>query len=343
MGVSVSMAKRYHVHVCYATDDLVSERSILMQKMAKRCFFTWSLLDTSAMNTNYSRQQIDECDYVFFLVGSQYGSLAASGVSYLHLDFIYANTKQKPMLALLLENPSKSLAEPEDLAQHNKNVYNQRKLKDFRDSIINTCDNVYEFTSNADFANQLNTGFNHLVESHVCHGWTPSNTAGNVKNLTSPSGMNTADNSGEFAALGIEKTQLQDTLTLKYRVQAFKDGNFKEMYLHEEMSWGTLLSIIADAIRMPANEDVIAKTLHEYLDAGALEKVRKTMPEAHAAARSQINSKDVQTIKLQLAANDWLTTADYTASGKKLLILTPQGARQVTQWRGVVERMKVYS
>lgn len=39
------------------------------------------------------------------LLGSQYGEQSVSGVGYMHLEYIYAMTKQKPVIVFMHEDP----------------------------------------------------------------------------------------------------------------------------------------------------------------------------------------------------------------------------------------------
>ncbi|MFX6717062.1 DUF4062 domain-containing protein, partial [Acinetobacter baumannii] len=49
--------------------------------------------------------QIDECDYVILLLGSQYGEQSISGVSYLSLEYEYALSQAKPIIVFMHEQP----------------------------------------------------------------------------------------------------------------------------------------------------------------------------------------------------------------------------------------------
>ncbi len=48
-------------------------------------FFSWGLEQRTPLNTAFARRQIDDCDYVVILLGSQYGEQSVSGVGYMHL------------------------------------------------------------------------------------------------------------------------------------------------------------------------------------------------------------------------------------------------------------------
>lgn len=331
--------KRYHVHVCYASKDLATERSILMQKFSDDCFFTWNLIESNASASNYSRHQIDICDYVIFLIGGVYGSLSASGVSYLHLEYIYTTTKQKPMIVLMHEKPTLT---DSDLSQDKSNVnYHERKLKDFREHVKRDSNNLHFFNSNVDFINKVMPAFKELTIRFERAGWVQGSqqkTAVQPQEATPQRSL--LDTTGELELLGITKVGLNDIVSLSYKVQAFQGGNFRELTLSKDMAWGDVLNIVADDIRMPVPEDVFGRILNDYLDSHALKDVQTVMPAAHAAARSSMLAKDMQRIKLQFAANEWMQTTEAATTGKKQVMLTPQGARHVTQWRGVMVRIR---
>lgn len=342
------MEKRYHVHVCYATDDLMQERSIMMQKLAERCFFTFSLHDNHAVANNYSRHQIDSCDYVFFLVGKEYGRLAASGVSYLHLDFIYANTKQKKILTLVSEmsNNMPSLDAIGKVGDSAK-IYNKRKLVDFRRSLLNDCDNYHVFSSRVDFAGKVMAAFSKLTDEHPARGWVPYERKTEIKpkitKAPEPDDAGYPQDTAEFVALGFEEVSANDSFTCRYSAHAYTGGNLKEVFLEKTLIWGDLLNIVADNIRMPASEDNLIKLLNDFLEKTALQDIKPKMPGAHAATRCQIISEDAYKIKLQLLSNNWVRTAGKTSNGKSYFILTPGGARQVSHWRSVIEKMKTHT
>lgn len=310
-----------------------------MQKFADECFFTWNLIESNASSSNYSRHQIDICDYVIFLIGGVYGSLSASGVSYLHLEYIYTTTKHKPMIVLMHEKPTLT---DSDLGQDKGNVnYHERKLKDFREHVKRDCGNLHMFNSNVDFINKVKPAFARLTTEFERSGWIKGSKSKASKSAAdSPLQRNVIDTTGELELLGIAKVGLNDILSLSYKVQAFQGGNFRELIMTRDMAWGDVLDIVADDLRMPVAEDVFARLLNDYLDKHGINDVRVVMPNAHAVARSSIFARDIQRIRLQFAANEWLQTTELGTTGKKQLMLTPQGARQVTQWRGVMVRMR---
>ena len=105
-GVFVS-DKRYQVFVSSTYSDLQSERRLLTQILpVLGCLPCGLELNPSGVSAWAAiKKLIDESVYYVLLVGSRYGSLSPSGVSYTHMEYVYAATKQKPILVLMHEAP----------------------------------------------------------------------------------------------------------------------------------------------------------------------------------------------------------------------------------------------
>lgn len=92
---------RYHIHVCLVKNEQPELENALQIALADSYFLTWDLNGTPANFMDYTRKQIDRCDYVLFVLGDSYGNLSPSGVSYLHLSYVYATTKRKTLFTLI--------------------------------------------------------------------------------------------------------------------------------------------------------------------------------------------------------------------------------------------------
>ena len=97
--------KRYQVFITTSGKEMQPERMVVSQTLIGMGFFSWGLEQRTPLSTAFARRQIDDCDYVLLLLGSQYGEQSVSGVSYLHLEYIYAVTKQKPIIVFMHESP----------------------------------------------------------------------------------------------------------------------------------------------------------------------------------------------------------------------------------------------
>ncbi len=96
--------KRYQVFISTSGSEMQPERIVVSQTLVGMGFFSWGLEQRTPLSTTFARRQIDDCDYVVVILGSQYGEQSVSGVGYMHLEYIYAVTKQKPIIAFIHED-----------------------------------------------------------------------------------------------------------------------------------------------------------------------------------------------------------------------------------------------
>lgn len=109
--------KRYQVFISTSGSDMQPERIVLAQTLVGMGF-SWGLEQRTPLTTAFARRQIDDCDYVVILLGSQYGEQSVSGVGYMHLEYIYAVSKQKPIIVFMHEQPE---ARAQELYDQNQN------------------------------------------------------------------------------------------------------------------------------------------------------------------------------------------------------------------------------
>ncbi|MGB9039938.1 MAG: hypothetical protein WCC23_15710, partial [Acinetobacter calcoaceticus] len=98
----------------------------------------------------------------------------------------------------------------------------------------------------------------------------------------------------------------QDIFAFEYQIQAFQDGNFKELKRQRQMTWSQLLSVLAKRFETAMPEENFAACLNEYLNQAGLEDVRQELPRAHAVACAQINHKALFRIKNQMQSQGWI-------------------------------------
>lgn len=72
------------------------------------------------------------------LLGSQYGEQSVSGVSYMHLEYIYAVTKQKPVIVFMHDAP-----ESRDAALQDTKPELKEKFNEFRKQLQHEIDQVF--------------------------------------------------------------------------------------------------------------------------------------------------------------------------------------------------------
>lgn len=332
--------KRYQVFISTSGPDMQPERIALAQTLVGMGFFSWGLEQRTPLSTAFARRQIDDCDYVVFLLGSQYGEQSVSGVSYMHLEYIYAVTKQKPMMVFMHEQPE---TRAEALQEQRAEL--QKRFCDFRKQLQQEVDQVFYYRQLRDLEMAVRLNMPQMLERYPVVGWVrPQNTQrlqdeidhlkAKLVQLETELGTRTHD-----PFLNLPKVASHDLLSFDYQLHAYQDGNFKELKLQRKLTWAQLLTVLSATFKAPTPEEYFSKALNEYLNETGLPDARAEMPRAHAVARAQINIRTLHNIKLQMRQNDWIVPCGRDERQRMLWKLTAKGQRLVSHHPQNFERI----
>lgn len=341
----VPTKQRYHIHICIVRNEKPELENALQQALSDRYFLTWDLIGHPATFMDYSRQQIDRCDYLLFVLGNGYGYISPSGVSYLHLSYIYAATKRKPMLALV--------------KTHSTSVTFTRQRLDLASLIQrDQGESVMAFYQVADVIAQLDDALHTLLSARPQRGWTRagyaiSHDAALSASVTTATSVSTDGDKGDYlfsqpstpslfypkslsdntpsqdeADRGIPPAvdanlMAQDTRVLvNYSAHAYQDGNLQDIMAAHTFTWGEIIELLRE-LPTPFSSDMMQRRLNESLKPAALVEAKKTRPNVHAVSRCQINAVDFQWVKKQLTDNQWLLAAKESRMGRELWQINP--------------------
>lgn len=336
--------KRYQVFISTSGKDMQPERMTLSQTLVGMGFFSWGLEQRTPLSTAFARRQIDDCDYMILLLGSQYGEQSVSGVGYMHLEYIYAVTKQKPIIVFMHEDP-----DSRESCLHDEKPELKNKFKDFRKLLQNEVDQVFTYRSLRDLELSVRFNMSQMLERYPVQGWVrPQNTQAlhdeidqlkaKLVQLETESGKRQVD-----PFLSVTKAAMHDTFSFEYRMHAYQDGNFKELKIQKNMTWAQLLQLLGSHFINPTPEEFFTKAINDHLNENGLADAREQMPRAHAVARSQINIRALHNVKMQMRQNDWIVPTgrddrqrmlwQLTAKGQKLFDSNMLDSDRVSQFR----------
>ena len=334
--------KRYQVFISTSGREMQPERIVLSQTLVGMGFFSWGLEQRTPLSTAFARRQIDDCDYVVILLGSQYGEQSVSGVSYMHLEYIYAVTKQKPIIVFMHEDPLSR-----DLSLQDEKPELQEKFLEFRKVLQQQADQIFTYRTMRDLEMAVRLNMSHMLERYPVSGWgRPQNTQllhdevdrlkAKIEQLETEVGKREVD-----PFLSLPKVLMHEVFSFEYRMHAYQDGNFKELKVQKKLTWMQLLNILGSVFVNPTPEEYFSKCINEYLNTNGLEDARLEMPRAHAVARAQINIRALHSIKMQMRQNDWIAQSgrddrqrmlwQLTAKGQKLLASKPLENHRIVQ------------
>ncbi|BCT90340.1 DUF4062 domain-containing protein [Acinetobacter variabilis] len=320
--------KRYQVFISTSGAEMQPERIILSQTLVGMGFFSWGLEQRTPLNTAFARRQIDDCDYVVILLGSQYGEQSVSGVGYMHLEYIYAVTKQKPIIVFMHEDPASR-----DPSLHDTKPELQEKFKEFRQLLQQEADQVFCYRTLRDLEMAVRLNMPQMLERYPVSGWVrPQNTQAlhdeidqlkaKVAQLERDGGTREVD-----PFLSLPKVSMHEVFSFEYRMHAYQDGNFKELKVQKRLTWAQLLAILGSTFINPTPEEFFSKRMNEYLNETGLADARAEMPRAHAVARAQINIRALHSLKLQMRQNDWIVPSGRDDRQRLLWQITPKAQK----------------
>lgn len=324
--------KRYHVFICTSGADMQAERVVLSQALVSQGFFSWGLEHRTPLTTAFARRQIDDCDYFVLLLGSCYGELSASGVSYMQLEYIYAVTKQKPILILMHEAPD---SRPEELQESTDE--SKAKFREFRLQLQRERDVVATYRNTRDMEMAIRHVMPQMIERYPAAGWVRPQNNQQLQEEIEQLKCKIAQLEATSHAvkvdpfLQIPKVQREELFAFDYRVHAYQDGGFKELHLQRKMTWGNILAVLGPGFNPAAPEDNFIKVMNEYLNQTALIDVREFLPGAQSIARSQMNVRALHTIKMQLKHNDWIAPVGRNEKQHLLWAITPTGEQALLE------------
>src|SRR5207253_9330101 len=113
------MEKRYQVFVSSTFEDLQMERTEVMQALLELdCIPSGMELFPAADEDQWTliKRVIDDCDYYIVIIAGRYGSSGPDGKSYTQMEYEYAISKSKPVIAFLHADPGKIQADKTDPA-----------------------------------------------------------------------------------------------------------------------------------------------------------------------------------------------------------------------------------
>ena len=300
--------KRYQVFISTSGADMQPERFVLSQTLIGMGYFSWGLEQRTPLSTSFARRQIDDCDYVVLLLGSQYGELSVSGSSYFQLEYMYAKQQQKPVIVFMHARPEERKAE---LQEQKPEL--QKKFQDFREQLVKEVDLVIQYRTLRELELAIRSNMPQLVERYPALGWVRPQPEQELNDETEQLKQRIEQLEQELGKkqvdpfLDMPKVAMHDFFAFDYRAHVYQDGNLSDLRMNRRITWAQLLTVLGPIFKTPSPEDLFSRRLNDFLNESGLKDAQMQMPRAHAISRSQINIRALHNIKLQMKYNDWIT------------------------------------
>ncbi len=241
---------------------------------------------------DYSWHCVNACDYAFVLIGDSYGTLTQTGVSQLHVSYLNAKTKRKPLVVFIKKNNTPS-----------------PRLADFINTLKKDGNTIVYFEDNETLTELIKKAHTQLSQEQQAH--IAPNTPTLSDTIIAPMPTKRADNI---------PPNLQDEILLAGSAHAFEGGTLIEVAFSDSITSQALLSTLSS---QPAfGTRGLWQALNALTSAQAIEFIKSTRPNAHAISRCQINKTDVLWVQQLLLDTHWISKG-VTTTGKDIWRITP--------------------
>lgn len=303
--------QRYHLHVCIVRNEQPEFENALQLALSDKYFLTWDLIASPSQFMDYTKQQMESCDCVLFVLGASYGTLSPSGVSFLHLSYVYASTKKKPMIALIR-------------AQNSMTEYSRQRI-DLASMISKDMPKTsFTFERTQEAILDCQRALKDMIANNLLVGWTKQEKPSIIEKPLAIEKKPLLALSVKKEQIDLPKSTLQtgDILVLSYSAHGYQDGNLHDITATHTFTWGDVLELLKQLPQPFSNESML-KQLNDSLKPMALFEAKKVLPNVHAVARCQISAEDFHWIRKQLIENHWIISNKEERSIRELWQVNP--------------------
>lgn len=323
------MEKRYQVFVSSTYEDLQEERREVMQALLELdCIPSGMELFPASSEDQWSliKRVIDDCDYYLLIIAGRYGSTNDKGISYTQMEFEYASSKGKPIIAFLHKNPNKI-----ESGKTEKTVKGKRLLEDFRTKVKKNLVRFWE--TPVELGSIVSRSMVSLIKNFPAEGWVKAGSIVDEKNIKEISRLQNENKSlrEQLDALkiqvpvGTEKLQQgEDLFLIDFHLHYWHPE--RKVHFSEQFSWNELYGAVAPHLLGEGSEYDMEKGLEEFIQ-------EKMKLKGEYAAYCHISKQSYGQIKVQLKALGLirLSNREHTEKDDVYWTLTPYGDYVMTQ------------
>ena len=309
---------RHHLHVICAASD----QSLVLDNVAiffqARAFLTYDVSGELPRAALYGRQCIDDCDYTLLVIGDSYGATQNTGVSQMHLSYLSAKAKLKPMLIFI--------------KSHHENDELSPQLKDFIRLVERQNIGIHYYVSNQDIDRLLSLAYEDMIARYPALSWIREHAVDidisrSNNFLSSPLSSVTTNIDHEASKLeGVDSLtkslKLTETFEFSYSAQAYEGGNLTDVSSSLSCTWQEILQALIQ-ISLAFTSYGLQSSINRLITVKAEQNIKQQMPNVHAVARCQISKDDLLKLQRSLVAANWIQlTAVGSRASQELWKLT---------------------
>lgn len=328
------MDKRYQVFVSSTFEDLQEERKEVMQALLELdCIPAGMELFPAANEDQWSliKRVIDDCDYYILIIGGRYGSTNDKGKSYTQMEYEYAVSTGKPVIAFLHKNPANI---PSGKAEQDSE--NKKKLEEFKKTVKKKLVKYWEGADN--LGSVVSRSMIRLIKDNPSEGWVKESSVIDEKSIAEISRLQKENEELKAkikeitteAPKGTEKlSQGDDLVTISFTLFGYYNNEHCHLSVKEKYSWNELFKVVAPSLIDECTNTDFHKKLSNYI-AQTFKNEQNIKDYSHFS----LSSESFGLIKVQFRALGLITsgTKKRSATDKQTYWkLTPYGDNVMNQ------------
>lgn len=238
------------------------------------------------------------------LIGQSYGELNNTGVSQLHISYLNAKTKNKPIIALITDDQDRP-----------------RQLTDLIQVVKEQVSHIF-YVNNATKHQQLLADVYDIIENTFTPKTPLKSTTSTISTQTVsdlPSSLSSLTSMPRYeptfgTAGGKPVPSLQDEVLLNCNAHAFRGGTLIEVGFMATTTWRAILSSLDKSLAF--NGQGLWRVLNTLITPQAMPAVQRSHPMVHAISRCQVTKADIVWVQDELQSSGWIIPSPTPSAGK---------------------------
>ncbi|WP_435979305.1 DUF4062 domain-containing protein [Psychrobacter sp. DM4] len=309
----------YHIHVIRADNDQSLTLDSVAIAFQERAFLTYDVSSKLPKASLYGRQCIDACDYALIIIDDRYGTTQRTGVSQMHLSYLSAEAKLKPLLVLI--------------KTHHQLINIEPPLTDFIRTVEKHAKYIHYYDEDTQMEQLLIRAHDEIIASQKITGsWTKTrerSPLANESTMLSPrrssvstrvsKDQNSCSTASTTASPSLSRPiVLTEIFSFQYTAHAYEGGNLTEVTMPIALTWLEILQALIK-ISPTFSSYGLQSSINRLIASKAENDVQQLMPKVHAVARCQIAQNDLNRLQRQLVAANWIELTTFGARVKQEL------------------------
>ncbi|MGO2387119.1 MAG: DUF4062 domain-containing protein, partial [Psychrobacter sp.] len=232
------------------------------------------------------------------------------GVSQMHLSYLNAKAKLKPLLVLV--------------KNHSQDAVISRQLQEFIKLVTKQDNQLHYYDTEEDIEPLLvQAHYNAVANNKMVGGWVRANDEEStiskkvvhekpvdVLLRTTKVEKNSPDDEDFISDKVSEPLELTEFFEIQYSAQAYEGGNLTDVTRSLTLSWHEILMTLT---RIPSTFSSygLQNAINRLITSKAEIDIKKEMPNVHAVSRCQISQADINNLQRKLVGANWIQLMTY--------------------------------